>query len=219
MDDGPAHVLNSGLLELLGNAGYDSDDIKVDLPYTEDLDVYAYPDADANSTNSSLRNAHAVSTATHHLSQRVYNHAKNDRFVLTVGGDHSIAIGTISALEKAVREKKDVLNNTAPAHGDGNTSDLSDGVAVIWVDAHADINTSATSSSGNMHGMPLAFLTGLESSADHKNDDIFSWLQKEHLLKPERLIYIGLRDVDEGEKQILRDNPQIKAFSIDDVER
>lgn len=119
-------------------------------------------------------------------------------------------------MQKAARERKGVSTEAAR---NGDLNNLSDGAAVIWVDAHADINTAATSSSGNVHGMPLAFLTGLESSGDHEDNDVFTWLRKEHLFNPERLVYIGLRDVDQGEKDFLRRNPQIKAFSMDDIER
>jgi arginase len=76
---------------------------------------------------------------------------------------------------------------------------------------------------GNIHGMPLAFLTSLSGSAslgdNHDNDESvpFSWLDSVHLL-PSRLAYIGLRDVDKGEKAILREH-DIAAFSMHEVDR
>ncbi|KIJ69161.1 hypothetical protein HYDPIDRAFT_105738 [Hydnomerulius pinastri MD-312] len=82
---------------------------------------------------------------------------------------------------------------------------------VIWVDAHADINTSETTDSGNIHGMPVSFLLGLGEKIPE-----FSWVKP--ALKPERLVYIGLRDVDSGEKRILREN-NIKAFSMHEVDK
>ncbi|KLJ09132.1 arginase [Blastomyces silverae] len=96
----------------------------------------------------------AVSAATEKLSQQVYEHARDGKFVLTLGGDHSIAIGTVSGTARAIRER------------------LGREIAVIWVDAHADINCPETSDSGNIHGMPLAFLTGL---AKEERRDIFGW--------------------------------------------
>ena len=69
--------------------------------------------------------------------------AKTDDFLLIIGGDHCIPIGTLSAL---TLERKDM--------------------GIIWVDAHADINTPQTSGSGNMHGMPLGFLLGLVEKAE-----------------------------------------------------
>jgi arginase len=138
-----------------------------------------------------------ASAVTKEVSEQVYNHAKSGKMVVTLGGDHSIAIGTISGTARAIRE----------THG----RDL----AVIWVDAHADINTPETSDSGNIHGMPVSFLTGL---ATEERDDVFGWLKAHHRLSTKKLVYIGLRDIDKGEKKILREHG-IKAFSMHDVDR
>lgn len=144
-----------------------------------------------------MKNPLAVSAVTRKLSEQVYSHAKEGRMVLTLGGDHSIAIGTIAGTAKAIRERLDRE------------------MAVIWVDAHTDINTPETSDSGNVHGMPVAFLTGL---AKDDREDIFGWLKKENLISLKKLVYIGLRDVDRGEKLILRENG-VKAFSMHDIDR
>lgn len=144
-----------------------------------------------------MKNPRAVSAVTQKLSQQVYEHAREGRCVLTLGGDHSIAIGTVSGTAKAIKER------------------LGREMAVIWVDAHADINTPESSDSGNIHGMPVAFVTGL---AKEKREDIFGWLQDDHMLSLKKLVYIGLRDVDRGEKQILRENG-IRAFSMHDIDK
>ena len=92
-------------------------------------------------------------------------------------------------------------------------------MGVIWVDAHADINTPETSASGNVHGMPLAWLTGL--ACPHKGrEDIFGWIARgeEAPVKLAKLVYIGLRDVDPGEKRILREH-KVRAFSMHDIDR
>jgi arginase len=88
-------------------------------------------------------------------------------------------------------------------------------MAVIWVDAHADINVPEMSPSGNIHGMPMAFLTRL---AREDRPDIFGWLKDEHIISTRKLVYIGLRDVDRGEKKLLREHG-IKAFSMHDIDR
>jgi len=144
-----------------------------------------------------MKNPLAVSAVTRKLSEQVYSHAKEGRCVLTLGGDHSIAIGTIAGSAKAIRER------------------LGREMAVIWVDAHCDINTPETSGSGNIHGMPVAFLSGL---ATEEREDIFGWIKKENTISLSKLVYIGLRDVDRGEKVILREN-KIKAFSMHDIDR
>jgi arginase len=138
-----------------------------------------------------------ASAVTQEVSNQVYQHASQGKLVLTLGGDHSIAIGTVSGTAKAIRER------------------LGREIAVIWVDAHADINTPETSDSGNIHGMPVSFLTGL---ATETREDVFGWLKAEHMLSTKKLVYIGLRDIDKGEKKILREHG-IKAFSMHDIDR
>jgi arginase len=138
-----------------------------------------------------------ASAVTKEVSEQVYNYAKTGKLVLTLGGDHSIAIGTVSGTARAIRER------------------LGREIAVIWVDAHADINTPETSDSGNIHGMPVSFLTGL---ATETREDVFGWLQAHHMLSTKKLVYIGLRDIDRGEKKILREHG-IKAFSMHDIDR
>lgn len=144
-----------------------------------------------------MKNPRAVSAVTRRIADQVHAHAAAGRLVLTLGGDHSIAIGTIGGSARAVRER------------------LGREMAVIWVDAHADINTPETSGSGNVHGMPVAFLTGL-AREDH--DEYFGWIQDENRVSVRKLVYIGLRDVDPGEKRILRENG-IRAFSMFDIDR
>ncbi len=77
------------------------------------------------------------------------------------------------------------------------------------MDAHGDINTPETSSSGNMHGMPLAFLLGLVNDA-HTYPG-FSWFKP--CVKPSDIVYIGLRDLDKGEKRIIK-KLGIKAYTV-----
>ena len=82
---------------------------------------------------------------------------------------------------------------------------------VIWVDAHADINTPTTTDTGNIHGMPVSFLLGLDKSIPE-----YQWINR--YLATNRLVYICLRDVDAGERKILKENG-IKAFSMHEVDK
>ncbi|RKP25724.1 arginase [Syncephalis pseudoplumigaleata] len=125
------------------------------------------------------------------LAEEVRQHCARGELALTLGGDHSLAVGTIS----------------------GSTSVYGDELCVVWVDAHSDINSFESSPSGNLHGCPLAILLDLFSDKPLVG---FEWVKP--ILKKERLVYIGLRDVDEGEKRILREN-NIKAFSMYDVDK
>ena len=148
-----------------------------------------------------MKNPLAVSAVTQALSSQVYSHAREGRMVLTLGGDHSIAIGTVSGVAKAIKER------------------LGRELALIWVDAHADINTPESSDSGNVHGMPVAFLTGL---ARERREDVFGWLEQAGKeggrVSLRKLVYIGLRDIDKGEREILR-REGVRAFSMHDIDR
>jgi len=170
-----------------------------------DQQVHSYSDLIPSSDPPvrNMKNPRAVSAVTREISSQVYAHASAGRFVLTLGGDHSIAIGTISGTAKAVRERL------------GGRQ-----MAVVWVDAHADINTPESSESGNIHGMPVAFLTGLARAEekDGGENGPFGWIKDEHRVEVGKVVYIGLRDVDRGEKKILRENG-IKAFSMHDIDR
>ena len=84
---------------------------------------------------------------------------------------------------------------------------------IVWVDAHADINTPNTSSSGNMHGMPVGFLLGLY---DHLQLPTFQWFKP--CLKPSDIVYIGLRDLDAPEKVAIK-KLGIKAYTMYDIDR
>ncbi|CAF9924647.1 Arginase, catabolizes arginine to ornithine and urea [Imshaugia aleurites] len=193
VDAAPTALISAGLLTQL----------KEDLGYTlyHDDTVHNYsslmPSTDPSYRN--MKNPLAVSAVTQRLSEQVYEHAALGRLVLTLGGDHSIAIGTVSGTARAIRER------------------LGREMAVVWVDAHADINTPETSESGNIHGMPVAFLTGL---AREERRDVFGWLRGEgaEALSLKKLVYIGLRDIDRGEKRILREHG-VKAFSMHDIDK
>jgi len=191
VDAAPTALIESGLLKQL----------EEDLGYVihHDNIVHSYrelmPEHDPDYRN--MKRPQAVSSVTKQLSNQVYEQALQGRFVLTLGGDHSIAIGSIAGTAKAIRER------------------LGKDLAVIWVDAHADINTPETSESGNIHGMPVAWLTGL---ANEPKGGPFGWITEEMRISVRKLVYIGLRDVDKGEKKILRENG-IKAFSMHDVDK
>jgi arginase len=98
---------------------------------------------------------------------------------LLMGGDHSLAIGSISAVAQHCRREKKNLR-------------------VIWLDAHTDVNTEAISPSGNLHGMPVACLLG------HGPDALVGWSGERAAIRPEDIEFIGIRSVDAHEKQAIR---------------
>ncbi|KAJ9656675.1 Arginase, catabolizes arginine to ornithine and urea [Neophaeococcomyces mojaviensis] len=198
-DAGPTVLTDAGLLTQL------SDDLGYTLRGDDTVRDFNNLSSERFKSNDppvrGMKNPRSVSAVTEQISELVYTQAREGRLALTLGGDHSIAIGTVSGVARAIRERYPDREHNK--------------IAVIWVDAHADINTPETSDSGNIHGMPVSFLTGLATSNE---PGIFDWLRDEHRISIHKLVYIGLRDVDMGEKRILRENG-IKAFSMHDIDR
>ncbi|KAH6918448.1 arginase [Coprinopsis sp. MPI-PUGE-AT-0042] len=180
VDKGPIHLVEAGLVQQLEGLGWK---VKFDGHHQfEEIQTEDDPPIGI------LKNPRFVSKVCQAVAKSVGEHAAKGELPVTLGGDHSLAMGTISG--------------TLSHHPDA---------CVIWVDAHADINTIESTESGNIHGMPLSFLLGLGSTVPE-----YSWVKP--LLKTDSLVYIGLRDVDAGEKAILREN-NIKAFSMHEVDR
>ncbi|KIJ16986.1 arginase [Paxillus involutus ATCC 200175] len=180
VDKGPIHLVEAGLVNQLEEIGW-----KVNFDGHHQFEEIQ---AASDPPIGKLKNPRLVSRVCESVAKVVGEHARNGHLSVTLGGDHSLAMGTISG----------TLNSYPEA-------------CVIWVDAHADINTSETTGSGNIHGMPVSFLLGLGEKISE-----YSWVKP--VLKPERLVYIGLRDIDAGERRILKEN-NIKAFSMHEVDK
>jgi len=209
VDQGPDCLRQAGLIKGLKEQGWHIEDSgDVSMRSAKDVRTEAgdktiqYESGETNAsapTGKSWKEhrGEAVSEACRLLSIAVNKPAREGKFTLTVGGDHSIAIGSISGILRARPETR-----------------------IIWVDAHADINTPETTETGNIHGMPVAYLMGIVDS------HCFEWLKigSEALggtpveLLPGRIAYIGLRDVDKGELEIL-ERFNITTFTMIDVER
>src|ERR671912_300156 len=112
---------------------------------------------------------------------------------LVLGGDHSVAAGSVAATADFVRREDKPLG-------------------LIWVDAHGDMNTPASSDSGNVHGMPLASLLGPEPSELSR---IGGFSPK---VLPEHTVLIGIRNLDEREKEIVRAS-KVHVFTMKDIDR
>lgn len=125
----------------------------------------------------------------HHLAAEVENTLRRGRLPFTIGGDHSLALGSLA----------------------GVSSVFGDDYAVIWIDAHADINTDKTSLSGNVHGMPLASSMGV-------GPDILTSIYHDVPKIRDRNVYIiGARSIDDGE-QALIDEKGLNVWGIEDVQ-
>lgn len=127
------------------------------------------------------------------LAERVESSLEQEKFPLVIGGDHSIAIGTLAGLGAYYSKKK-----------------ISWGV--LWIDAHGDFNTPETSPSGNIHGMGLAASAGI---GDSRLTSLYGESRK---VDPANVVLIGIRDLDIGEKQNIR-SAGVQVFTISDIDR
>ena len=182
VEKGTQAIRDQGLIEHLHAMGIDTID-------TGDIAMETDAHVTTEERKLNLLKCKAVGEFCHTLSQRVYEAALAKRVTLTLGGDHSLAIGSIAGMMRMYPELR-----------------------ILWIDAHGDFNTHETSPSGNLHGMPLAFLNGLMRNVHTPG---FDWLRQ--TLDCDRIAFIGLRDLDEGEKVILQ-QLGITAYSADHVE-
>ncbi|XP_077909956.1 arginase-2, mitochondrial isoform X2 [Halichoerus grypus] len=180
---GPAAIREAGLMKRLSNLGCRLKDFG-DLSFT--------PVPKDDLYNNLIVNPRSVGLANQELAEVVSRAVSSGYSCVTVGGDHSLAIGTIS----------------------GHARHCPD-LCVIWVDAHADINTPLTTSSGNLHGQPVSFLLReLQDKVPQLPG--FSWIKP--CISSPSIVYIGLRDVDPPEHFILK-NYDIQYFSMRDIDR
>ncbi len=130
---------------------------------------------------------------------------RNRYFPIVLAGDHSSSAGTIAGIKRVRRKKR---------------------LGVIWVDAHADIQSPYTSHSGNMHGMPLAISTGEDNIALKENDldseTAKFWLKLKNMsfrgakVNPADIVYIAVRDIDPPEKAVIK-KFKIRNFIVPEI--
>ncbi|NOG39337.1 MAG: arginase [Armatimonadetes bacterium] len=124
-----------------------------------------------------------------------------DSVPLVIGGDHTVSIGSVGAA----------------------LSKYGTDLAVLWVDAHSDLNTPGTSDSGNIHGMPVAALMGLESGVDGEQEILWRRIMAEVVgaekLGAERAAWLGLREVDGPEQEQLAQMPGCFTSTMYDLDR
>jgi arginase len=128
-----------------------------------------------SSGDPSARFLPEIKEACERVARRVAGAAREGRVPVVLGGDHSVALGTLAGL--------------ASVHGSGG---------VLWIDAHPDINTPDTSPSGNVHGMPLAAVLGLAREFESE-----AWTLP--AVASARVALIGTRQLDAGERRLLRE--------------
>ena len=136
-----------------------------------------------------------TATCTKHA-ETVFKTLEAGKFPLVLGGDHSVAAGTVAGVAEFFRQQRRVQEQK---------------IGLIWIDAHADINTPETSPSGNVHGMPLAAIMGLGPA---ELADIYGFRPKIHA---ENCVIVGVRDVDAREKENIK-QAGLEVYTMRDID-
>jgi arginase len=183
VDMGPSAVRVAGLearLEALGHIVEDGGNVAV-----------AIPEQKSEGQPNAKYLKEITATCTKHA-ELVLKTMESGLVPLSLGGDHSMAAGTVSGVAEYYRRQNQKIG-------------------LIWIDAHADINTPESSPSGNVHGMPLAAIVGL---GPPELANIFNFSPK---VKAENCVLVGVRDIDAIEKQNVR-RAGIAVFTMRDID-
>ncbi|NOT31415.1 MAG: arginase [Planctomycetes bacterium] len=183
VDMGPSAIRIAGLGRRIQALGLEFDDLG-NVPVLR---------SDAKEPkNSSAKYLDSISNCCRRLRGRVERLLEEGAFPLVVGGDHSIACGTVAGISSFYHRKKKKIG-------------------LIWFDAHADMNTPESSPTGNVHGMPLASVMGFGPDALTKLGERFP------MVEPEKAVLIGIRDVDPGERELAKECG-IKVYSMRELD-
>lgn len=144
-------------------------------------------EGDKFSFNPKMKYLDPIVDVNTNLAQALYNSRVSGSFPFIIGGDHSLGLGSICGASKCC-----------------------DNLAVVWVDAHGDINTDETTSTGNVHGMPLAAAMGIGPEV---LTDIYYKGQK---VQPKNVFIVGARALDKGEIQLIKDK-NLNLYSTEDI--
>jgi len=169
-DMGPSAIRLAGITERLERLGVEVQD----LGYV----AVAAPETRAHG-DAHLRFGRDILRTCLRTRDRVRATVDGGAIPLVLGGDHSIAMGTVAGVA-------------------GHLDARGERLGVLWIDAHADLNTPGTSPSGNVHGMPLAVLLG-------HGDPMMTRIGGGAVLEPDHVALVGLRDVDPGEARRIRE--------------
>ncbi|MCQ4925789.1 arginase [Tissierella carlieri] len=166
---GPSKLRENNIVELIKKSGHAIYDLG-------DIHIpKVYPEEKYNN-HEKMKYLNPIAEICNNLSQQVYCSLNAGDFPFIVGGDHSLGIGSIAGASKYFKE-----------------------LAVIWIDAHGDINTYETSPSGNIHGMPLA------ASMNIGHPTLTNIYYDGQKVKPENVYILGSRDIDTGEFDLAKE--------------
>ena len=185
VDMGPSALRIAGLAERIARLGHtvvDCGDLPSPIPETQEL------------RDERQKYIHDIAKVCRQVYETAARSLNDGAMPLVLGGDHSLAAGSVAAAANWARTKR------------------GDPIGLLWIDAHGDMNTPATSLSGNVHGMPLAALLGPEPS---ELSNIGGFSPK---VLPAHTVLIGVRNLDEREKVAVRDSG-IHVFTMKDIDR
>lgn len=183
VDMGPSAVRVANLNGRLAELGYEVEDLG-NVPV-----IQRESQAEVHSRAKYLPQIAETCTLAAEMVDRVLEAGK---FPLVLGGDHSIAVGTVAGASRHFRRQGERLG-------------------LIWIDAHTDMNTPETSPSGNVHGMPLACCIG---QGPKELTNIFGYCPK---VDPANVALVGIRSVDAREREIVQ-HSGVHAFTMRDID-
>lgn len=194
VDMGPSALRRAGIARRLERLGYRVEDSgNADAPVAEALDGPGDPGA---------RYLGEVARVLGDLAWRVREARRREQLPVVLGGDHSIAIGTVSGMTGC----------GDPDVGEGGRTER---LGLVWVDAHTDANTPETSPSGNLHGMPVAALLGRGPDALLR---VGGFAPGAPRLRPENVVLVGVRSVDEAEARMVAELG-VRVYTMEEVDR
>lgn len=180
VDMGPSAIRYAGVIERLTRLGFQVDDIG---------DLHVPRPSSMVGQDRNLKHLPEVAEVNRNLAAVVSEKVRAGYIPLVLGGDHSIAIGTIAGVAERYRN-----------------------LGVLWFDAHGDLNTAETSPSGNIHGMPLA------ASLGYGHEDLVHIGGFAPKIRPENVVIVGARDLDPGERELIK-RIGLRVFTMHEIDR
>jgi len=185
VDMGPSALRIAGLAERIGQLGYtvvDRGDLPSPIPETREW------------RDERQKYIHDIAKVCQRLYETASQSLDEGAMPLVLGGDHSLGAGSVAAAAQWARKARNLP------------------IGLLWIDAHGDMNTPATSASGNVHGMPLAALLGPEPA------DLSAIGGFTPKVLPAQTVLIGVRNLDEREKVAVRSS-HVHVFTMKDIDR
>jgi arginase len=180
---GPSAIRIAGLNQAIALLGYE---------VTDAGNVHVAPAESLPQTNPRARFLPQIAEASEELARMVEQSLDEEALPVVLGGDHSIAIGSVAGMASYYRKRNKRIG-------------------LIWLDAHTDINTPESTPSGNIHGMPLAVLLG------HGARELTHVAGFAPKVLPEHVAVIGARSVDPGEREMIR-SLGVRVFTMSELD-